>query len=231
MIIVAHLELAKDWKGLKQVKYPKLTSLGPIVEVFLQWKKIPKWIIMKSWNRRKALSLATMCLRKRMKKMKSMAHRKTLKRKIMRWSFHLNIITILEKITTFKIKLLGMTVKYKERLLMEKKKWSFRMALGGKLSQMAILLFISIIMMLSRLILIKKSFIILLKLRPLRPHSLMDCKCLNFLIVRLRSIFQMELKKLFSLTELLNVYLLMERKNQYLQMVLSKELKRLELKP
>ena len=105
------------------------------------------------------------------------------------------------------------------------------MALGGKLSQMAILLFISIIMMLSRLILIKKSFIILLKLRPLRPHSLMDCKFLNFLIVRLRSIFQMELKKLFSLMELLNVYLLMERKNQYLQMALYKELKRLELKP
>ena len=141
------------------------------------------------------MSLVTTNLRKRKKKTKSMGHRRTLKRKIMRWSFHLNIITSLEKIITFKIKLLEMMVKYKGRLLMAKRKWSFQMELEGKHSLMAIQLFISIIMMLSRRILIRRLFIILLKLRLLRQLSLMDCKFLNFQIVRLRSIFLMELKK------------------------------------
>jgi hypothetical protein len=141
------------------------------------------------------LSLVTTYLRNKTKKTKSMGHRKTLKRKIMRWSFHHNIITSLEKIITFKIKLLEMMVKYKGLLLMAKRKWFFQMELEGKHSLMAILLFISIIMMLSRRILIRRLFIILLKLRLLRQRSLMDYKFLNFQIVRLRSIFLMELKK------------------------------------
>ena len=150
---------------------------------------------MKSSNQRKAMSLATMYLIKKKKKMMSMGLRKTLRRRIMRWSSHLFIITSPEKIITYRIKSLETMVKYKGRLLMAKRKYCFQMELEGKHSLMAILLFILIIMMLSKHILTRRSFIILLKLRLPRQHSLMDCRSSNFLIVRLRSISLMERKR------------------------------------
>lgn len=150
---------------------------------------------MKSLNHRNAMSQVTTYLIKKMRKMKSMGHRRILKRRIMRWSSHLNIITSREKIIARRIKSLVMMVKYKGLLLMAKRKWFFRMELEGRHLLMAILLFISIITTSSRPILTRRSFIILLKLRLLRQHSLMDCRSSNFLIVRLRSISLMELKR------------------------------------
>ena len=141
------------------------------------------------------MSPEIMYRKKKTRKMKSMGHRKTLKRRIMRWSSHLNIITSPEKIITYRIKSLEMMVKYKEHSPMAKRKWFFQMELEGKHSRMDIQLFILIIMMLSRPILTRRSYIILLKLRLLRQHSLMDCRSSNFLIVRLKSISLMELKR------------------------------------